>query len=94
MRRSNSGVAGNPGSSSFGGVHRSSGQQASSNPTQTNRTINSGIKCFGCGETGYRRSECMKTGKKALFADTDDGEEDDAYMGKSQLLMTLLMRRF
>ena len=33
MRRSNSGVAVNPGSSTSGGVHRSSGQQASSNPT-------------------------------------------------------------
>eukprot|EP00268_Persea_americana_P043447 TRINITY_DN43680_c1_g1_i1.p1 TRINITY_DN43680_c1_g1~~TRINITY_DN43680_c1_g1_i1.p1 ORF type:complete len:213 (+),score=30.45 TRINITY_DN43680_c1_g1_i1:507-1145(+) len=80
MRRSNSGVAGNPGSSNSGGVHRSSsrinpGQQASSNPTQTNKTINSGIKCFGCSETGHRRSECKKRGKKALFADTDDGEE-------------------
>ncbi|KAJ8625639.1 hypothetical protein MRB53_034169 [Persea americana] len=82
MRRSNSGVAGNPSSSSFGGVHRSSGQQASSNPTQTNKTINSGIKCFGCGEIGHRQSGCKKTCKKALFAVTDDGEEDDAYVGE------------
>ncbi|KAJ8644198.1 hypothetical protein MRB53_005946 [Persea americana] len=82
MRRSNSGVVGNPGSSSCGGVPRSSRQQASSNPTQTNITISSGIKCFGCGETGHRRSECKKRDKKALFADTDDGEEDDAYVGE------------
>ncbi|KAJ8619599.1 hypothetical protein MRB53_028128 [Persea americana] len=87
MHRSNSGVAVNLGSSSSGGVHRSSssmnpGQQASSNPAQTNRTINSGIKCFGSGETGHRRSECKKTGKRALFADTDDDKEDDAYVGE------------
>ncbi|KAJ8636125.1 hypothetical protein MRB53_010392 [Persea americana] len=65
--------------------------QASSNPTQTNRTINSGIECFGYGETSHKRSECKKTGKRALIADTDDGENDWV---KSQLLMTLLMRRF
>ena len=34
---------------------------------------NSGMKYFGCGETGHRLAECKKTArKKALFVVTND----------------------
>ena len=43
---------------------------------QFNRT--GGLKCFGCGEIGHRKSECRKTsGKSALFMDTDGYAEDE-----------------
>ena len=60
--------------SSTGGASRATGssgpgQQASgSGPVQrarptvtsTNRASTSDIKCFGCGETGYRQADCKK----------------------------------
>ena len=50
--------------------------------TPTNRAITSGIRCFGCGETGHRQAYCKKQGKKALFVDPDDYEEKDGYVGE------------
>ncbi|GJZ54739.1 putative nucleotidyltransferase, ribonuclease H [Tanacetum coccineum] len=38
----------------------------------------SGLKCFNCGELGYRQSECKKAGKRHLFADLE-GDDDAAY---------------
>ncbi|KAK9160596.1 hypothetical protein Syun_006937 [Stephania yunnanensis] len=53
------------------------GNTAAINPaSHTNRPSTSGIKCFGCGEVGYRKSECK--GKKAFFIkneEEDEGEE-------------------
>ena len=55
------------------GVNKAVG---SSSGGQFNRT--GGLKCFGCGEVGHRKSECKKTaGKSALFMDTDDYAEDE-----------------
>ena len=50
--------------------------------TLTNRTSTSGVKCFGCSEIGHRQAYCKKQGKKALFVDPKDYEEEDAYMGE------------
>ena len=34
------------------------------------------MKCFNCGETGYKLAECKKTtGKKALFVEADDCDD-------------------
>nr|GEV78506.1 cell division cycle and apoptosis regulator protein 1-like isoform X1 [Tanacetum cinerariifolium] len=42
-------------------------------------TGRSGLKCFNCGEPGYRQSECKKAGKRHLFADPEDNDDDVAY---------------
>ncbi|GKC36081.1 putative reverse transcriptase domain-containing protein, partial [Tanacetum coccineum] len=42
----------------------------------------SGLKCFNCGEPGYRQSECKKAGKRHLFANEeweDNGVANDNY---------------
>lgn len=41
-------------------------------------TVSSSLKCFSCGETGHRQSECKKVGKRHLFAEQDDWQNDDA----------------
>ena len=83
-------------SSSTGGVSRATsnngpGQHPSgSSPVQhafpiitlTNRANTSGVRCFGCGETGHRQADCKNQGKKTLFVDPDDYEEEDVYMGE------------
>ena len=52
---------------------------SSSSGGQFNRT--GGLKCFGCGEVGHRKSECRKTaGKSALFLDPDDYVEDEYFL--------------
>ena len=56
------------------------GQHAPPNVRQTNRASTSGVRCFGYGEIGHRQVDCNKQGKKALFVDLDDYEEDDAYV--------------
>ncbi|GJR80379.1 putative nucleotidyltransferase, ribonuclease H [Tanacetum coccineum] len=38
----------------------------------------SGLKCFNCGEPGHRQSECKKAGKRHLFADPEEWEDDGA----------------
>ncbi|GJZ36603.1 putative reverse transcriptase domain-containing protein [Tanacetum coccineum] len=38
----------------------------------------SGLKCFNCGESGHRQSECKKIGKRILFANPE-GDDDAAY---------------
>ena len=71
VNRAGPGVAGSgvAGSNNTGRFNRPSASGASS----------SGIKCFNCGETGHRQSECKKAGKRpALFVE-NDGEEDDGY---------------
>ena len=47
---------------------------SSGNIGQFNRT--SGLKYFGYGEAGHRKSKCKKTAVKTLFVDTDEYEED------------------
>nr|GFA50338.1 hypothetical protein [Tanacetum cinerariifolium] len=42
-------------------------------------TGSSGLKCFSCGEPGYRQSECKKARKRHLFADPEDNDDDVAY---------------
>nr|XP_043611716.1 uncharacterized protein LOC122583367 [Erigeron canadensis] len=41
----------------------------------------SGLKCFNCGESGHRQSECKKPGKRHLFVDPDDGGDDEEANG-------------
>ena len=48
--------------------------------TPVNRASISGIRCFGCGETGHRLVDCKKQGKKALFVNPENYEEEDAYV--------------
>nr|GEV00955.1 hypothetical protein [Tanacetum cinerariifolium] len=38
-----------------------------------------GLKCFNCGEHGHRQSECKKVGKRHLFVDPEDNDDDVAY---------------
>ena len=53
---------------------------------QTNQATSSGVRFFGCGETGHRQADCKKQGKKALFADPDDYEENNVYMSVEPML--------
>nr|GEU48977.1 hypothetical protein [Tanacetum cinerariifolium] len=39
----------------------------------------SGLKCFNYGEPGHRQSECKKAGKRHLFADPENNDDDVAY---------------
>ena len=87
-RRFSGGLLTNIGSS-IGGVSRATsssspgqrasgsvpGQHAPPNVTQASKATSSGMRCFGCGETGHRQADCKKQGKKALFVDLDDYEE-------------------
>ena len=82
--------------SSIGGVSRVTGsngpdqcasgsglvQRAPSTVTPTNRESTSSVRCFGCNETSHRQVNCKKQGKKALFVDPKDYEEEDAYVGE------------
>ncbi|KAI3700067.1 hypothetical protein L2E82_44682 [Cichorium intybus] len=38
----------------------------------------SGLKCFNCGETGHRQSECKKAGKRHLLAEAEGWQDEDA----------------
>nr|GEX71966.1 hypothetical protein [Tanacetum cinerariifolium] len=42
-------------------------------------TGSSGLKCFKCGEPSHRQSECKKAGKRYLFADPENNDDDVAY---------------
>ena len=53
--------------------------------TLANRASTSGIKCFGCGETGHRQADWKKQGKKTLFVDPEDYEEEHAYLGEESV---------
>ena len=61
------------------------GQCASPNVTRTNKENISGMRCFGCGETIHRQADYKKQGKKTLFVDLNDYEEDDAYVGEEPM---------
>ncbi|GJZ15852.1 putative reverse transcriptase domain-containing protein [Tanacetum coccineum] len=54
-------------------------------PNQARPSGGSGLKCFNCGKPGYRQSECKKAGKRTLFAEheewEDDGVANDGYEG-------------
>ncbi|GKA94535.1 putative reverse transcriptase domain-containing protein [Tanacetum coccineum] len=45
-------------------------------PNQAKPSGGSGLKCFNCGETGHRQSECKKAGKRTLFAEPEEWEDD------------------
>ncbi|GKB27383.1 UDP-glycosyltransferase 85C1-like protein [Tanacetum coccineum] len=45
-------------------------------PNQAKLGGGSGLKCFNCGETGHRQSECYKAGKKTLFVEPEEWEDD------------------
>ena len=73
MKRNNNTANMSDGAGSGSGVNKVVG---SSSGGQFNRT--GGLRCFGCGEAGHRKSECKKiAGKSALFMDTDDYAEDE-----------------
>ena len=40
-------------------------------------TGSSTMKCFTCSEPRHRQSECKKDGKRALFAETNEGDNND-----------------
>ena len=52
-------------------------QRNPSNTSQPPRTTG-GFRCFGCGETGHRLSECKRPAKKVLFIDPAEFNEEDA----------------
>ena len=43
------------------------------------------MRFFGCGETGHYQADCKGQGKKALFVDPNDYEEEDAYVGEEHV---------
>ncbi|KAI3505941.1 hypothetical protein L1887_28268 [Cichorium endivia] len=38
----------------------------------------SGLKCFNCGETGHRQSECKRAGKRHLFTEAEGWQDEGA----------------
>ena len=60
-------------------------QCAPPNVIQTNRASTSEVRYFGCGETDHHQANCKKQGKKSLFIDPDDYEEEDAYVGEEPM---------
>ena len=94
-RRSSGGLLNNTGGNTEGVDHvtsssgpsqhtsgGSSGQRAFPNVPQASRVTSSSVKCFGCGETDHRQADCKKHGKKTLFVDPEEYEEEDAYVGE------------
>ena len=85
-RRSGDGLLTNIGSSTGGASRATSnsgpGQCAPLTGTPTNRTSTSGVRCFGYGETNHCQVDCKNQGKKSLFVDPNDYEEEDAYVGE------------
>ncbi|GKC44456.1 reverse transcriptase domain-containing protein [Tanacetum coccineum] len=59
-----------------GGGSSSSNMASLLFPNQAKPGGGSGLKCFNCGETGHRRSECKKAGKRTLFAEPEEWEDD------------------
>ncbi|KAK0582387.1 hypothetical protein LWI29_025033 [Acer saccharum] len=66
-------------------INNLSPQVVGNNQTNKNPTTSSGVRCFTCGETGHRMSECKKRGNygKGLFIenevkvyDMEDEEQD------------------
>ncbi|GJU93251.1 putative reverse transcriptase domain-containing protein [Tanacetum coccineum] len=51
-----------------------------------NATGSSGLKYFNCSEPGHRQSECKKAGKRHLFVDPEDDDDDVAHF-KDELEM-------
>ena len=49
---------------------------------------NTGLKCFNCGETGHRQSECKKAGKRQMFTD-----EWEVGMGRNETNLAAYCRR-
>ncbi|KAJ9546904.1 hypothetical protein OSB04_019447 [Centaurea solstitialis] len=50
------------------------------NPNQKNVAggpSSSGLKCFSCGESGHRQSECKRAGKRVMFGEVEDWQDDD-----------------
>ncbi|GKA37512.1 putative reverse transcriptase domain-containing protein [Tanacetum coccineum] len=45
-----------------------------------NATSSSGLKCFNCSEPGHLQSECKKAGKRHLFVDPEDDDDDVAHV--------------
>ncbi|KAK1414879.1 hypothetical protein QVD17_30640 [Tagetes erecta] len=43
------------------------------------RGTGGGFKCFNCGETGHRKSECKKAGKRTMFGEPDESEGEHQY---------------
>ena len=61
------------------GIYDGAANRAGSALNSTKRASpSSGIKCFACGELGYRQAECKWARKKVMFAETyecDEGED-------------------
>ena len=76
----------NRGASSSGPSQRASvsgmGQRASPTVPQPSKASSNGVRCFGCAETSLCLVDCKKQGKKALFANPKEYEEEDAYVGE------------
>ena len=59
-----------------------SGQRNPTNTVQTPRATTCGFRCFGCGETGHKLSECHRPAKKVLFIDPAEFNEEDVELGE------------
>ncbi|KAL5764000.1 hypothetical protein ACOSQ2_016594 [Xanthoceras sorbifolium] len=59
-----------------------SGQRNPPNIAQTPRATTGEFRCFGCGETRHRLSECPRPAKKVLFIDPTEFNEKDAEIGE------------
>ncbi|KAL5799320.1 hypothetical protein ACOSQ4_032204 [Xanthoceras sorbifolium] len=57
-------------------------QRNPTNTAQTPRATTGEFRCFGCGETRHRLSECPRPAKKVLFIDPIEFNEEDAKIGE------------
>ncbi|KAK1425688.1 hypothetical protein QVD17_21043 [Tagetes erecta] len=73
-------TGGSSGASS-GTLRSTSNQQkpGAGNAGPSYRGTGGAFKCFNCGETGHRQSECKKAGKRTMFGEPDESEGEHQY---------------
>ncbi|KAB5524319.1 hypothetical protein DKX38_022068 [Salix brachista] len=80
LNNRNRATVGSSSGENFGGRTNANNSTIQRTPTINIQTpcTTGGFRCFGCGETGHRLSECPKPAKGVLFIDPAEFNEEDA----------------